>query len=417
MYKNEDPLDSLFRKTADHLKVDFEERDWNRMSRMLDDADHRRLMRIRVFGTSAIIVMAGLSFVFIEKLLSPQESNLTLQSTTPAKTIESKTQKNEKQTERTVVKKEFDGGELGAVTRGVRTKTVSTKMMAAKTLLAEDSGENVFSSTARQQQPHLLPRDSSEQTNTALLKEPSIEKKDSLAHEALIVETERIDDGNEKRPRAEKLPWSAALVFAPDFSSINMKEYTSPGQTAGVVAYCPLSRKFAVGAGLMQSKKVYTGSGADYHVPTGYWDRYTSGVVPENINGSCTIVEMSLQMRYQITLHRSNVHAMAGVSSYYMFNESYQYSFTTQPYGPSGFNSEKNSMYLFKIASVSVGYERYLSSNLLVGIEPYVKLPMVEMGWSNVRLFSAGMFMTLRYSFKKSERHVSDSNESPEKKL
>jgi hypothetical protein len=426
MYKNEDPLDSLFQKTADHLKVNFEERDWDRMSRMLDEDDHRRDVRRKVFGVSIITAIAGLSFVLIEKISTHHEADLKGHPLMSSKTVESKIQaeKIEKrmhavkteEAEETLIKKE-DNRRKAATKRLRRNVTTVKATFSNKPIENRISIENSIVGSTR------LPirrwhKNSLEQAKAAQLNEPSIEQKDSATSTPLTAEIEKVRDESEKKPRAEKLPWSAALVFAPDFSSVNMKEYTSPGQTAGVIAFCPLSSKLALGAGFMQSRKVYSANGADYNVPTGYWDRYTNGVVPENISASCTIMEMSLQMRYQKTLHRSNVHAMAGVSSYYMYNESYQYSFTTQPYGSTGFNSDESSMYMFKVASVSVGYERYLSPYLLVGVEPYMKLPMAEMGWSNVKLFSAGMFLTLRYSFKRSEQNTLNNNQSPlDKKL
>jgi hypothetical protein len=34
---------------------------------------------------------------------------------------------------------------------------------------------------------------------------------------------------------------------------------------------------------------------------------------------------------------------------------------------------------------------------LAVGIEPYIKIPLRDIGWSNLKLFSVGASITVRY--------------------
>ncbi|CAN5348470.1 hypothetical protein BH23BAC3_BH23BAC3_14340 [soil metagenome] len=48
-------------------------------------------------------------------------------------------------------------------------------------------------------------------------------------------------------------------------------------------------------------------------------------------------------------------------------------------------------------ASFSLGYELDLHPNWSLRAEPFIKTPLREVGWSNVKLFSAGSLVSLYY--------------------
>jgi hypothetical protein len=48
-----------------------------------------------------------------------------------------------------------------------------------------------------------------------------------------------------------------------------------------------------------------------------------------------------------------------------------------------------------------LGYERYVHRSFAIGIEPYLKISLREIGWPNIKLFSGGAYVTLRYRFMK----------------
>ena len=50
------------------------------------------------------------------------------------------------------------------------------------------------------------------------------------------------------------------------------------------------------------------------------------------------------------------------------------------------------------MVNLSVGYERQVMPGLMLGLEPYVKIPVEEIGWTNLKLFSTGASITVRYT-------------------
>lgn len=103
-------------------------------------------------------------------------------------------------------------------------------------------------------------------------------------------------------------------------------------------------------------------------------------------------------------LRRSKFLVGAGASSYIMLNESYRYNFEQpNPGSKEGWDSENNSGFLLNMINVTIGFEHQILPGFLVGIEPYVKIPMEGIGWSNLKLFSTGASLTLRYNVLKKE--------------
>src|SRR5690606_37607226 len=151
----------------------------------------------------------------------------------------------------------------------------------------------------------------------------------------------------------------------------------------------------------IRNKKVYTGNGEDYHPPRNYWKYYTNGVIPETIDGSCEVLEFPVMIRYAVVERsRSRWNVSLGASSYLMQSESYRYRFSNpNPGAKEGWDSRASSRFLFNMVNLAVGYERQVMPGVMLGVEPYLKIPVEEIGWPKLRLFSSGLSVTLRYNF------------------
>ena len=192
---------------------------------------------------------------------------------------------------------------------------------------------------------------------------------------------------------------SLLLSFAPDFSSTSITEYTAPGKAFGAVIHYHIMNKWSISAGVIKNIKRYSSAGEDYEPPTDYWKYYTNGVIPRSVDGSCNILEFPVMVQYTITSSGKNRWVGgAGVSSYVMLSESYKYYFDDpNPGAKEGWDSKSTSRFLFNMLNLTIGYERLVVPGLTLGLEPYVKIPLKDIGWSNIKLFSTGASITLRY--------------------
>lgn len=205
------------------------------------------------------------------------------------------------------------------------------------------------------------------------------------------------EDASVKHATTPRL--SLLLSFAPDFSSTSSR-YSAPGKAFGAVIHYHVMPRWSVSAGVIRNSKQYTGDGEDYKPPVGYWKYYTNGIIPESVDGSCDVVEFPLMVQYTIASKGKHKWlAAAGTSSYLMLSESYRYKFEEpNPGAKEGWASKNTARFYFNMINVTVGYERQVLPGLMIGIEPYVKIPLEEIGWSNIRLFSTGASFTLRYT-------------------
>lgn len=225
---------------------------------------------------------------------------------------------------------------------------------------------------------------------------PGAEEADIAGRQTMVEE----EHASYKKEHVARPRLSLLLSFAPDFSGTSLGRYSAPGKAYGAVIHYHLKSRWSVSAGVIKNNKTYTGAGEDYTPPNGYWKYYTNGVIPESIDGSCSVLEFPLMVQYVLSDRRQNRWIVgAGTSSYIMQSESYRYHFDQpNPGAREGWNSRGSSRFLFNMLNLTVAYERQVIPGLMLGIEPYVKLPLEKIGWSSLKLYSSGASVTLRYT-------------------
>ncbi len=211
------------------------------------------------------------------------------------------------------------------------------------------------------------------------------------------------DDKIEEKKSAIHSKWMISLTVAPDFSRTTSSDYDSPGDAFGVFVHYQFMKRWSVSTGFLRSNKKYWTYGDEYQPPAGYWNRATNGVVPETVDGNCLVWEVPIALAFNvIETKRSRVFATAGVSSYFMRSEYYEYTFEdSNPGSATGWSTDEPSSYWFGIGSLSVGYDYRVSPTLSFGVEPYYKIPFCGVGWANVDLYSTGVLFNARYRFLK----------------
>ena len=229
----------------------------------------------------------------------------------------------------------------------------------------------------------------------AIVKLPGAEEAETGEAES-VVRTENVSD---QKDHATAPRLSLLLSFAPDFSSTTMSQYSTPGKAFGAMIHYHIKSRWSIGAGVIKNNKQYTGDGEDYKPPKGYWKYYTNGKIPNSIDGSCSILEFPVMVHYAIIQKGKNrLVAGGGASSYLMLDESYRYFFDEpNPGAKEGWQSGNSSRFLFNMIDFTLGYEHQILPGFSIGMEPYVKIPIEEIGWSNLKLYSTGASITLRY--------------------
>lgn len=198
--------------------------------------------------------------------------------------------------------------------------------------------------------------------------------------------------------------WNIGLVLAPDFSTVRQfREFTQPGMDVGFTVEYFLFNKLSIATGAILTRKIYnTTRITEYTIPRGFW---TEGVTPNKILADCKVVDIPVNLKYRLVQgKRTAIFVSAGLSSYLMLNEAYDYKYDSESFTGSQVEeleiSNENN-YFFGVYNLSAGVTYRLKSNISLEAEPYLKNSIDGVGWGQVRLKSTGVLFSLRYHFRK----------------
>ena len=177
-----------------------------------------------------------------------------------------------------------------------------------------------------------------------------------------------------------------------DATTVKFQKVESAGFDYGVLLGYRFHPRWSVEAGAFRDKKVYYSDGKYYN---------TSGIyLPPNteiteVSGTCYMWEIPLNVKYDIsTGARSSWFSTLRLSSYIMKKEDYEYLYY---YGGSGYSVKHYKTYknssrnFFSAVQLTGGYSRKIGGIGHLRIEPYLKIPIAEMGYGKLPLMSAGV--------------------------
>lgn len=188
----------------------------------------------------------------------------------------------------------------------------------------------------------------------------------------------------------KKLYWG---VFAgPDLSMVKSTKMPGVGFGFGILGGYRFSKKWAVETGVLWDKKEYESEGQYFKTEKAGWPRHTRVI---DIAGYCKMFEVPIAFRFDFSSNKKQAwFATAGVSSYFMKNEDYDY--TVERYGVryKGQREYKNSSTNWlSMLHLSVGYQKTIGGIGSLRVEPYVKLPLKGVGIGSLPLRSTGLYM------------------------
>ena len=181
----------------------------------------------------------------------------------------------------------------------------------------------------------------------------------------------------------------AGIIFGVDISSVHFQS-AKTGETAGFIIGYAFNEKWSIESGLLwDTKRVY--DNGTYFNPPGYTP--TNGVTITNVNGKSRLYELPVNMKYNILSGKHNLFATTGISSYLMRSENYDYEYTqnNQPGGHNYLSYTKETKNWFSVANFSIGYTRKLGAIGSIRLEPYLKLPLANLGTANMPIMSTGL--------------------------
>lgn len=423
MEQEEDNIESFFKKALKSNNVDFNEDDWAALEKKLD-AESSRLSAIRVKRIKKIIgVFSSISIVFILVLVAIRDNPGERDDGLGKKYFKDSSKNNGESSDESTkapTTAEIHQDTLERITydKEKPSPEVKEKDVNRKSVIAISANEEPFPDAVLIEKQDVNSNndgDSLKMTrgqnklngkmpSTDLLKKPF--KELISVHDVPDLENKNPMDSilldqspSTRRKRLAGNRFGLLLYAAPDFSNINPDQFTSPGLTFGIVVRYRFSNTLSFSTGILKSYKKYVSDGKDYQLSENYWKYNTNGMMPETIYGSCNVLEIPAAIQFTVSeTPMARFFISSGFSSYIILDESYRYRFDQpNPGAKEGWYTNKNSSYVFKVVTISMGYERNVLSKFSIGVEPYVKIPLEGIGWPNVRLISAGVAVTAGY--------------------
>ena len=191
------------------------------------------------------------------------------------------------------------------------------------------------------------------------------------------------------------------ISFAPDFSKVKyVYENYHIGTSIGVTIGYQLFHNLSVNSGVLYADKYYQADGTDFHQQ----QRLNSALANEHIEfvrGSFKLIELPLNLRYDFSADGNTTFFVnGGISSYFLLDQSNDY-FCHDYVGAQRWIKQtdgQNQNYWFSMLNLSLGFETFLQKNISLQIDPYLKVPLRNIGVGNMRLSSYGINIGIKYS-------------------
>lgn len=231
----------------------------------------------------------------------------------------------------------------------------------------------------------------------------SIVKNDTTA----ITITDNTKSISKKEPTTKKkssVPSKFYLVgaFGAELSSTKFLAFKNSPMSPkyGVGIGYNINKHVSVQTGFYAGKKKYIANEGEYNFKAG---SYYTMVKVTKVDANCIVYEIPVSVRYNVLQKRSwNIYAGAGLSSYIMKREDYNVYFirnSREVSYPWKYTGNKD---IVSTLVLSGGMEKQINEKISLQIEPSVSLPLKGVGEGDVKIFSTGLQLGLKYfPFKK----------------
>ncbi|MFC3198903.1 hypothetical protein ACFOET_14870 [Parapedobacter deserti] len=179
------------------------------------------------------------------------------------------------------------------------------------------------------------------------------------------------------------------VAAAPDLSGTSLLT-GKLSSNIGILAAYQLNDRFRISTGVWYAKKIYQADFGAYR-PSNGWPSY--GNRPELVDADCRVLDIPINVDY--ILKRSSNAAWfvsGGLSSYIMLSEAYKFTYPgDEHHYPQKYKVRNENRHFLGVANIGVGYQRRLSPAFGITVQPFVKVPLSQIGQGNIKLYSTGV--------------------------
>nr|WP_294948719.1 hypothetical protein [uncultured Mucilaginibacter sp.] len=180
--------------------------------------------------------------------------------------------------------------------------------------------------------------------------------------------------------------YALSVIASSDINGVNSFQQSKVGSNFGAM-FSVSVKKWTITTGATYSIKPYATTFANY--TTAY--QFTQD--PTNVIADCRMLDIPLNVGYQVYQKGKNKFMLGtGLSSYFMLHESYKYTYNSAyANGPAAYTVPNPKNYLLSVVNLNATFEHQVNSKFSLSVQPYMKLPLKAVGYSQVNLHTAGV--------------------------
>ena len=427
-HKHNDPIERLFREKADEYDISYREEDWLKLEKKLEARDLRRYYRRRLhwLAAASILLISLIGYYtyqnhsklnqlaeqlnqdeFIEERESLTDEQLNSDIQPENSTVSPQDQQQSPDVNNSSAgDTDLDAGNLvqnmqaegpGLIVNETEFFDANSEhfaeaaqIISRKPLDQRDLFSNKNASVLSAYEPIGYPHSGGESLNVSDIYYVT---DDRSSESSIFLRDEREQNYQSVRSRL-----ALGVVISPDLSTVgSVSNFYNPGLKGGIVVEYAISKNLSLVSGLAVSNVKYKASGNEYNPP----QAWNYGIMPDQTTAVCMVLDIPVNLKANIfNFEKSRFFVTAGLSSYIMLNEDYQFRYKGDASGLQASWSERTgTRHWLSNAGFSVGFEYDLSSKWSLRAEPHIKIPLKGVGWGDVRLYSVGNFISLNYRF------------------
>ncbi|WP_138429695.1 hypothetical protein [Fodinibius saliphilus] len=406
---NSDPLEEFFRKKSQEYDIEYREEDWENMETRLDKADKFRRQRRQKWLAAAVIALlfAVLTYITynqqltINKLANQLDSQQQITTVPPSANSAPEKSDDIVSNDQPNNPKSEDASKINKppAINEKEQENLHNKVALEDKQDTKEMGqlnlEKLVTNNFTDKNMELSTR-----FNEIASTIPTIKAVNRSTWAKAQEETSNQISATSLQPNPQFSRFSIGFLSGPDLSSVGtLSDFQTPGYKLGLSIEYKVTRNFAISVGVQRTKVQYQAKGDQYSPPPGYW---SYGRVPDETIGRCILLDIPITIKYDFMhFNHSRLYASAGLSSYIMLDEDYQFNY--QSYHPGlkkRWHQRTGTSHWLSNATLSVGYEIDITQELSLRATPFVKLPLKKVGWGNVHLYSLGSLFSINYNIK-----------------
>ncbi|WDF80931.1 hypothetical protein PQ469_13045 [Mucilaginibacter sp. KACC 22773] len=189
--------------------------------------------------------------------------------------------------------------------------------------------------------------------------------------------------------------FSISVLAASDANAVNSFGHSQTGTNYGLQLSLRITKKLTISTGAAYAIKPYSSTPTSYSSAS-----YNPSITPTNIQANCKVLDVPLNLSYQLYSKGSNAIGVGtGLSSYFMLKENYRFDYSAESgWKPYNLEIRNKNTHLFGVLNVNVNYQRRINSKFSAVLQPYMKLPITGIGNGKVDLKSTGVALGINWN-------------------